>query len=305
MALNVTPLNAPHKELELLPLADWDYLIQDLVGDRSHLQTFCELRNSYLSNNDFYGIWESNLRIYFLPSVNVFPEIIHLCSENYEPTQRAVKSPSSTILFHITPDSINQILNFKPTQLLFPLPMKFLLDEGPKLSSSGISRIAQVFMRADRQLTEPPPFNYRCFNEVGRLLVDMISYVLGFKTSEHIDENILVLLSTFTLGQPPAVKYNYAKFIANKRHDQLLNLEREGVFKYSSYIYRLFLYYQSDYFQFPIRKLDSKGEKRSVIFWTSVFHQVSNFPYSYCEFIDMFVYLVSSLLKRAPPCHAG
>jgi len=92
VALNVTPLNAPHKELEFLPLADQDYLIQDLVGDRNHLQAFCELRNSNLSNNDFYGIWESNLPIYFLPSVNVFPEIIYLCSENYEPTQRVVKS---------------------------------------------------------------------------------------------------------------------------------------------------------------------------------------------------------------------
>ena len=193
------------------------------------------------------------------------------------------------------------MLNFKSTQLLFLLTMKFLLDEGPKLSSSEISRIAQVFMRVDRKLTEPPPFNYACFNEVGRLLVDMISYVLGFKTSEHIDETILVLLSIFTPGQPPVVKYNYAKFIANKIHDQLLNLDREGIFKYSSYIYHLFLYYQSDCFQFPIRKLDSKGEKRSVIFLISVFHEICNSPYSYCEFIDMFVYPVSSLLKTAPP----
>ena len=117
--------------------------------------------------------------------------------------------------------------------------MKFLLDEGPKLSSSEINRIAQVFMRADHQPTEPPPFNYACFNEVGRLLIDMISYVLGFKTSEHIDATILVLQSTFTPGQPPAVKYNYAKFIDNKIHDQLLNLDREGVFN----IYHMFLYY--------------------------------------------------------------
>ena len=232
VALNVTPLNAPHKDLELLPLADRDYLIQDLVGNRSHLQTFCELKNSYLSNSDFYGIWESNLPIYFLPFVNVFHEIIHLSSENCETTQRAVKIPSGTILFHITPDSINQMLNFKPTQLLFPLSMKFLLDEGPKLFSSEISIISQVFMRAGRQPIQPPPFNYTCFNEVGRLLVDMISYVLGFKTSEHIDENILVILSTFTPGQTPAIKYIYAKFLANKIHDQLLNLDREGVFKY-------------------------------------------------------------------------
>lgn len=201
-ALNITPLNAPHKELEALPLADRDYLIQDLVGERNHLQTFCQLRNSYLNKSDMYGIWESNLPIYFLPSVNIFPEIIHLCYEKYEPTQREVNSPSGSILFHITPDSINQMLNFKQTQLLFPLSMKFLLDEGPKISSSEIAQIAQIFMRADRQPTEPPPFLYVNFNEVGKLLVDMISYVLDFKTSEHIDETILVLvlLSAYSRG---------------------------------------------------------------------------------------------------------
>lgn len=117
VALNITPLNAPHKELEHLPLADRDYLIQDLLGYQNHLQAVYELRNSYLNQNDVYGIWESNLPRYYLPSMNIFPEIIHLCCENYEPTNRAVKSPSGTTLFHITPDSINQMLNFKPTHL--------------------------------------------------------------------------------------------------------------------------------------------------------------------------------------------
>ena len=248
-----------------------------------------------------YGIWESNLPFYFLPSVNIFPEIIHLCAENYEPTQRTIKSPYGSILFHITPDSINQMLNFKQTQLLVPFSMKYLLDEGPNLSSSVIARISKTFMRADRQPTEPPPFLYVNFNEVGKLLVDMISSVLGFQTSEHIDEIVLVLLSTYSLGQGPAVKYNYANFIANKMHDQLVKLDREGVFKYSSYIYHMFMYYQSECFQCPMKKLDSKGERRSVIFWSSVFHQVQDSPYSYCEFIDQFVYPVSCLLKRTPP----
>lgn len=198
MALNINPLNAPHKELEWLPLADRDFQIQDLVGDINHLQALCEVRNSYLNKNDFYGIWESNLPMYYLPSVNVFPYIIRLCCDNYEPTQRVVKTPSGTILFYITPDAINQMLNFKPTQSLTPLSMKFFLDEGPKLSNSEIARISQTFMRLDRQPTEPPPFHHVWFNEVGRFLIDMLSYILGFKTSEYIDETILVLLSMFT-----------------------------------------------------------------------------------------------------------
>ena len=267
-------MNPPNKELESMPLADRDYLIQDLVGDRNHLQTFCQLRNSFLNNCDMYGIWESNLPHYFLPSVNIFPEIIHLCAKNYEPNQRAVKSPSGSILFHITPDSINKMLNFKQTQLLFPFSMKHLLDEASRLSSSKIATISKTFMRADYQPTGPPPFFYVHFNEVGKLLVDMISYVLDFKKSEHVDETVLVLFSAYSLGQPPAIKDNYAKFIANKIHDQLIKLDREGVFKYSSYIYHLFMYYQSESFQCTIKRLDSKGERRFVVFWSSVFHQI-------------------------------
>lgn len=136
VALNITPLNAPHKELEHFPLADKGYLIQDLEGFQNHLQALCELRNSHLNQEDVCGIWESNLPSYYLPSVNIFPEIIHLCFENYEPKNRAIKSPYGTTLFYITPDSINQMMNFKPTHNQFPLTIKYLLDEGPKISST-------------------------------------------------------------------------------------------------------------------------------------------------------------------------
>lgn len=114
VALNVAPLNAPRKELEWLPLADRDFQIQDLMGIKNHLQTFCEIRNNYLNKIDLYGIWESNLPIYYLPSVNVFLDIIRLCCANYEPTQRVVMSPNGTVLFYITPNSINEMLHFKP-----------------------------------------------------------------------------------------------------------------------------------------------------------------------------------------------
>jgi len=63
----------------------------------------------------------------------------------------------------------------------------------------------------------------------------------------------------------------------------------------------MLLYYHPNIFIFPIRKLDSKGERRSVIFWTSVFHKIIESPYTYCEFIDLFIHPASSLLIGAPP----
>ena len=149
-ALNVAPMNPPNKDLESLPLADRYFLIQDFVGDRNHLHTFRELRDNYLNNNDTYGIWESNLPYYFLPSVNIFPEIICLCAENDDANHRAVKSPSGSILFRINAESINQMLNFKQTQLLFPFSMNYLLDTGAKMTTEDRQKITQTFMRPDR-----------------------------------------------------------------------------------------------------------------------------------------------------------
>ena len=132
-------------------------------------------------------------------------------------------------------------------------------------------------------------------------MVDMISYILGCKTGEFVDETVFFLLTIFTPGHPPTVMYDYATFIANKIHEQFMMMERERVFKYTSYIYHLLLYYHPDSFKVPLRRLHPKGERRSVIYWTSVFHEVHYSPYTYCEFIDLFIYPTTCLFKGNPP----
>jgi len=300
IALNVASMNAPLKDLNYLPLADRDFQIKDLSGDRNHLQTFCQIRDSHLSNSEIFGLWESNLPMYFLPSVHVFPDIIHQCCANYDPVHKAVLSPSQTVLFSITIESINEMIPFHSTEPLAHLSMGFLLEKASQLPNSEITRIAQMFMIPMHQPKGPPPYLCAFFTKTGKLILDMISLILGFRSSEYVDDITLVLLSIFTPGQPLAVKYDYATFIANKIHDQFLNLDRERVFKYTSYIYHLLLYYQPNNFPFPIRELDSKGNRRSVIFWSSIFHDCDS-PYTYSEFIDLFVHPASTLLIGAPP----
>jgi len=128
----------------------------------------------------------------------------------------------------------------------------------------------------------------------------MISYILGFRTSEIVDETVMSLISMFSPGQPPAVKYNYATYIATKfMSSSLIWKGRE----YSStlHTYHFLLYYQSDSFPVFLKKFDAKGERRSVIFWTSVCHLVSESPYTYCELIDLFIYPATCLLSVDPP----
>ena len=119
------------------------------------------------------------------------------------------------------------MIHFHSTESLARLSMGYLLENASQFSNSEITCIAQTFMRPECQRKVPPPYVHVWFNEAGRFIIDMISYVLGFETSEYVDETNFVLLSIFTPGQPPIVKYDYATFIANTIHDQFMSLDRE------------------------------------------------------------------------------
>jgi len=112
VALNVVPLNAPHTDQHHLPLADKYFQIQEPISCQNRLHSFCLVRNSHLNNSNIYGIWESNLPRCYLPSVNIFIDIIHHCCENYDLVSKAVMTTSQIVLFHIIVESINEMVHF-------------------------------------------------------------------------------------------------------------------------------------------------------------------------------------------------
>ena len=121
-----------------MPLVDKDCLINDFEGNRNFLKTFTTLREDYKAGVGTDGIWESNLPYYCLPAVNVFPEIIHLCAQNYDQEHRAVNTQLGRILFYINADSINKMLQFDQTELLIPFSMSYLLEVGDKMTSEEL-----------------------------------------------------------------------------------------------------------------------------------------------------------------------
>ena len=303
IALNIKPLNAPHKELEWKALGDLDYQMMEYsrLGAKGYIQVLNELKAQHLNGADILGIWDSDLPIYTLPQVNHLPEFIHRCQECYDPCQRAVLSPTGSILFQITPESINNMLHLHTTKPLAPLFMENLIRKGTRLSNDQIIKINQLFVQPGSETIRTPPIGYVYLNDLGKLLVDMISYVLGFRGIEDVDESIMAMLSIFSPGRAPAIYYDYATHIADKIHEQLINLPRERLFRYSSYIYHLFLFYQPDSFSFPLKKVNARGNPRSVVFWTSVFHCSSLSPYTYNEFVDLFIYPALTMLYGVPP----
>ena len=79
----------------------------------------------------------------------MFPDIIHHRCANYDPVSKAIMTPSQTVLFYITVESINDMLHFHPAQPLAPLSMGFLLEQGSQMSSAEITQIAKLFMKPD------------------------------------------------------------------------------------------------------------------------------------------------------------
>ena len=98
----------------------------------------------------------------------------------------------------------------------------------------------------------------------------MLSFILGYFTDEYIDESILGFLSTMSPVQPPIVIFDYASFIVDTIYYQLTKLPTEGVFRYSSYLFHLFLFYQAGKFPVSLQKMDVEGKTLSIIFWTSL-----------------------------------
>jgi len=111
---------------------------------------------------------------------------------------------------------------------LTPLTIDDLLDRFSKLSSSRSTQILQTFIVEEKYMPkDPPPYMSSFFSGIGKDITSMISCILGFTTSEYVDDIIFSYMSIFTPGQPVVVKFDYAKFISDKTHDQFMRLENK------------------------------------------------------------------------------
>lgn len=166
------------------------------------------------------------------------------------------------------------------------------------MTDAQVAKLNQLYIASDS--VKYPPINQVYLNQLGRDLADMISPILGYNSIEFFDQTVLIIMLMIAPGKSP-ICYDYATYIADKIHEQLMNLARERLFRYTSYIYHLILYHQYQKFSFPIKRVDAQGNPRSVVYWSSVFHTRSESPYTYCEFIDLFIHPAMSMMMSSPP----
>lgn len=143
------------------------------------------------------------------------------------------------------------MLQIQPSPNQTPLSIGDLLDLYTTLDLVKIRKIFQTFIIEDRHTpTDTPHYAATIFSKTGRHIITMLSCILGYTSDEHVDEVILAFLSIFTPRKPPAIMYNYAQFITDIVHEQFTRLPTKRVFKYSSVLFYMFLYYQTD--NFPV-----------------------------------------------------
>ena len=159
-------------------------------------------------------------------------------------------------MLHLQPNTQAVTLSIKAlTQLYLGIdfPTKLMIFQNFMPSHDGIPKI-------------DPPYSTVKFPKGSRQIISMLSFILGYFIDEYTDESILGFLSTMSPGQPLAVIFDYVGFIADAIHYQLTKLPTEGVFKYSSYLFHLFLFFQADKFPVSLQKMDVEGKPLSIIF---------------------------------------
>jgi hypothetical protein len=116
---------------------------------------------------------------------------------------------------------------------------------------------------------------------------------------QWVDEPILGFLSIFSTDEKPTTQFDFGTFLADNIHEQFMNFGIEGMFKYSSILVYMFIYFQVDKFSFSMQKMDANGKPQPVTAWTSLLKRNSA-EYDFKAFIDLFYHPVVSMLSGRP-----
>jgi hypothetical protein len=161
------PFVPPPVDLDKLPLVDKDRLIADTVCsfDFSDLQSW--LREVFLDQSDEVGLWESNLPLYMFPQVHHFPEFALKCRAHYIPEQRAIISSLGDVLFFITPEDIDSMLQITRPDSVVPFNQEVLTelvpeDDFPSKSSDFRALFPSFLSNPDHQ---SPVFFFRFLHQ--------------------------------------------------------------------------------------------------------------------------------------------
>jgi hypothetical protein len=294
------PFLPPPVDLDKIPLVDKDRLIADTKCDVDFSDLHPWLREVFLDQSDEIGLWESNFPLYLFPQIHHFPEFALKCQAHYIPEQRAVISSSGDTLFFITPEDIDQMMQISCADSVSPFNLEILTELYQKMTFPQRAQIFELFLPPSTQFPSTnPPYPSSIFSTKGNQVISSLCALLGYYSDQWVDEPILGFLSIFSNDEKPTTQFDFNTFLVDNIHEQFMNFGTEGMFRYSSVIAYMFVYFQADKFSFSMQKMDADGRPQPVTAWTSLLKHNST-EYSFQAFIDLFYHPVVSMLSGRP-----
>jgi hypothetical protein len=74
-------------------------------------------------------------------------------------------------------------------------------------------------------------------------IISTLCYLLGYFSDEWVDEPILGFMSIFSTEEKSIVQFDFSQFLADNIHEQFFKFSIEGMFRYSSVLVYLFLFF--------------------------------------------------------------
>jgi hypothetical protein len=159
------------------------------------------------------------------------------------------------------------------------------------------AQIFELFLPTSAQFPSTnPPYPSSMFSTKANQVISSLCALLGYYSDQWVDEPILGFLSIFSNDEKPTTQFDYNTFLAENIHEQFVNFGTEGMFRYSSILAYMFVYFQVDKFSFSMQKMDADGRPQLVTTWTSLLKHNST-EYSFKDFIDLFYQPVVSMLS--------
>jgi hypothetical protein len=243
----------PSVYLDRIPLVDKDHLIADTKCDFDFTYLQSWLKEVFLDESDEIGLWESNLPLNLFPQIHPFPEFSLKCQAHYIPEQRAIVSSSGEILFLIMPESIEQMMQIPRVDSASPFNLEILTELYQKMNFPQRAQILELFLPPSTQFPSiNPPYPSSIFSTKGNWIISSLCALLGYFSDQWVDEPILGFLSIFSTDEKPTTQFNFSTFLVNNIHEKFVNFATEGMFRYSSILAYLFVFFQVDKFIFSM-----------------------------------------------------
>ena len=191
--------------------------------------------------------------LYLFPQIHHFTEFALKCQAHYVPDQKAIVSSSGNVLFFITPEDIDQMMQVSRPDSVTPFNLEVLIELYQKMTFPQRAQIFELFTPPSSPIpTTSPLYPSSIFSIKGNQIVSAVCALLGYFSDQWVDEPILGFLSIFSNDEQPTTQFDYSTFLANNIHDQFMSFPTEGVFRYSSILAYMFLFFQPERFTFSM-----------------------------------------------------